>query len=113
MLHLFSSIHPSFVHSAINSSVGSLSSSPQTETNILERIKFYREELPPTVVCVIKLRKLSWAGHIIIIIYDSTVLLLDPGHFFSFLILYTVGRTTWTGDQPVARPLPTHRTTQT
>jgi hypothetical protein len=28
--------------------------------------------------------------------------------FFSFLILYTVGRTPWTGDQPVARPLPAH-----
>jgi hypothetical protein len=39
--------------------------------------------------------------------------LLDVGHFFSFLILYTVGRTPWTRDQPVARPLPTHRTTQT
>jgi hypothetical protein len=25
----------------------------------------------------------------------------------------TVGRTPWTGDQPVARPLPTHRTTHT
>jgi hypothetical protein len=24
-----------------------------------------------------------------------------------------VGRTPWTGDQPVARPLPTHRTTRT
>jgi hypothetical protein len=33
--------------------------------------------------------------------------------FFSFLILYTVCRTPWTGDQPVKRPLPTHRTTQT
>jgi hypothetical protein len=33
--------------------------------------------------------------------------------FFSFLILYTVGRIPWTGDQTVARPLPTHRTTQT
>jgi hypothetical protein len=30
-----------------------------------------------------------------------------------FLNLYTVGRTPWTGDQPVARPLPTRRTTQT
>jgi hypothetical protein len=40
-------------------------------------------------------------------------LLLNLGGFFSFLILYTVGRTPWTGDQPVARPLPTHRTTQT
>jgi hypothetical protein len=39
--------------------------------------------------------------------------LLDLGHFLSFLILYTVGRTPWTGDQPFARPLPTHRTTQT
>jgi hypothetical protein len=35
------------------------------------------------------------------------------GLFFSFLILYTVGRTPWTGDQPFARPLPTHRTTHT
>jgi hypothetical protein len=33
--------------------------------------------------------------------------------FFSFLVLYTVGSTPWTGVQPVARPLPTHRTTQT
>jgi hypothetical protein len=35
--------------------------------------------------------------------------LLDLDRFFSFLILYTVGRSPWTGDQPVARPLPTHR----
>jgi hypothetical protein len=39
--------------------------------------------------------------------------LLDLGRFFSFLVIYTLGRTPWTGDQPVARPLPTHRTTQT
>jgi hypothetical protein len=38
---------------------------------------------------------------------------LDLGRFFSFLIVYTVGRTPWTRDRPVARPLPTHRTTQT
>jgi hypothetical protein len=38
---------------------------------------------------------------------DSTVLLLNLGN------PYTVGRTLWTGDQPVARLLPTHRTTQT
>ncbi|PNF41455.1 hypothetical protein B7P43_G13389 [Cryptotermes secundus] len=30
---------------------------------------------------------------------------------FRFLILYTVGRTPWTRDQPVVRPLPTYRTT--
>jgi hypothetical protein len=35
------------------------------------------------------------------------------GCFFSFLIIYIVGRTPWTGDQLVARPLPAHRTTQT
>jgi hypothetical protein len=35
---------------------------------------------------------------------------LDLGRFFRFLILYTVGRTPWTGDYPVARPLPTNRT---
>jgi hypothetical protein len=39
--------------------------------------------------------------------------LLDFGRSFSFLILYAAGRTPWTGNQSVARPLPTHRTTQT
>jgi hypothetical protein len=39
--------------------------------------------------------------------------LLGLGRYFSFLTLYTVCRTPWTGDQPVTRPLPTHRTTQT
>jgi hypothetical protein len=32
---------------------------------------------------------------------------------FQFLNLYTVGRTPWMGDQPVARPLPLPRTPQT
>jgi hypothetical protein len=35
---------------------------------------------------------------------------LDLGRSFNFSILYTTFRTHWTGDQPVARPLPTHRT---
>jgi hypothetical protein len=39
--------------------------------------------------------------------------LFDLGRLFSFVILYTVCRTPWAGDQSVARPLPTHRTTQT
>jgi hypothetical protein len=38
---------------------------------------------------------------------------LDLGRLFSFLILYTVGRTPRTGDQPIPRPIPRHRTTQT
>jgi hypothetical protein len=41
-------------------------------------------------------------------ISGSTVHLFELGCFFSFLILYTVGTTPWTGDQPVARPLSTH-----
>jgi hypothetical protein len=39
--------------------------------------------------------------------------LLGLDRFFSFLIFYTNGRTAWMGDQPVARPLPPHRTAQT
>jgi hypothetical protein len=38
---------------------------------------------------------------------------LSPGRFFSFVILYTVGRIPWTRDQPDARPLPIHRTART
>jgi hypothetical protein len=50
---------------------------------------------------------------IIIIIIMALQLFLGLGSFFSFLVLYTVSRTPWTGDQPLAGPLPTHRTTQT
>jgi hypothetical protein len=32
---------------------------------------------------------------------------------FQVFLLYTVGRTPWTEDQLVTRPLPTHTTTQT
>jgi hypothetical protein len=39
--------------------------------------------------------------------------LLGLGRFFSFFIFYTVGRTPWTGDQPVTKPLPAHSTAQT
>jgi hypothetical protein len=45
-------------------------------------------------------------------VYGSTAL-VEVGRLFQFLNQYTVGRTLWTEDQPVARPLPTHRTTQT
>jgi hypothetical protein len=31
---------------------------------------------------------------------------------FSFLILHRVGRTPWTGDQSIAKPLHTHKTAQ-
>jgi hypothetical protein len=45
-------------------------------------------------------------------IYGSTVF-FGPWPLFLFLNPYKVGRTPWMGDQPVARPLLTHRTTQT
>jgi hypothetical protein len=38
---------------------------------------------------------------------------VGPWPLFRFFNPYTVGRSPWTGDQPVARPLPTHRTIQT
>jgi hypothetical protein len=38
---------------------------------------------------------------------------VGPWPLFSVTILYRVGRTPWTGDQPVARQLPAHKTTQT
>jgi hypothetical protein len=38
---------------------------------------------------------------------------VGPWPLSQLLNLYTVGRNPWMGDQPVARPLPTHRTTQT
>jgi hypothetical protein len=37
----------------------------------------------------------------------------SPWPPFQFLNLHTVGMTPWAGDQPVGRPLPTHRTTRT
>jgi hypothetical protein len=54
-----------------------------------------------------KNRRILWGWHFLLSIYGSTVLLLVLGRFFSFVILYTIGRTPWTGDQPVVRPLPT------
>jgi hypothetical protein len=38
---------------------------------------------------------------------------VGPWPLFQFLDFYTVDRTPWTGDQPVARPLLVHRTART
>jgi hypothetical protein len=43
----------------------------------------------------------------VIIIIMALQPFLGPWPFFSFLILYTVGRTPWTEDRSVSRPLPT------
>jgi hypothetical protein len=45
-------------------------------------------------------------------LYSSFFFFLAPDRsffYFNFLILYTVGRTIWTVDQSVERPIPTHR----
>jgi hypothetical protein len=50
------------------------------------------------------------------VIHTSTALQLfvGPWPLFQFRnLFYTDGRALWTSDQPVARPLPIHRTTQT
>jgi hypothetical protein len=77
----------------------------------------HKSDFPPTKRCYIPGVKSQMAdkstGNVRPSVHGSTVLLLDLGRLFSFLILYTVGRTPWTGDQPVARPPPTHTTTQT
>jgi hypothetical protein len=39
--------------------------------------------------------------------------IVGPWPLFSFLIFYTVGRTPWMGDQPVARPQTQNKRTQT
>jgi hypothetical protein len=49
----------------------------------------------------------------IIIINGSADIVFGLGRFFSSLTLNIVGTTPWTGDQPVARPLTTRRTSQT
>jgi hypothetical protein len=46
-------------------------------------------------------------------VYGSTALCWVLAAFSVTFIIYTVGRTPWKGDQPVARPLPAHRTAQT
>jgi hypothetical protein len=56
---------------------------------------------------------LLYSVPVIIIIIMALQPFVGPWPLFSFLTLYTAGRTPLTGDQPVARPLPTHRTTQT
>jgi hypothetical protein len=46
-------------------------------------------------------------------IYMALLSFVRPWPLFQFLDFYSVGLIPWTGDQPVARPLLTHRTTQT
>jgi hypothetical protein len=68
----------------------------------------YIYNLPPHAKFHILFIGLYFSNLLLLLLYSP---LLGLGRFFSFSVLYTVGRTTWTGDQPVTRSLPTHRTT--
>jgi hypothetical protein len=57
--------------------------------------------------------RLSYGTALLLLLHCPYSPLLGLDRFFSFFVLYTAGRIPWTGDQSVARPLPTHRTTQT
>jgi hypothetical protein len=68
------------------------------------------------VISLVTWLLLSLNTSIYLSIYLSMALqpLLGPWPLFQFLIsTYTAGRTPWTGDQSVARPLSAHRTAQT
>jgi hypothetical protein len=69
---------------------------------------------PKTFHFTVKLEHFKTAQKTNIFLPMSLQPLLGPGLFFnSVVIFYTDGSTPWTSDKPVARPLPTHRTTQT
>jgi hypothetical protein len=61
----------------------------------------------------IKCRDQEWWSSIPLLFLWLYSPFLGLGRFFSYLIRYTVGRTPWTGNQPVARHLPKRRITQT
>jgi hypothetical protein len=56
------------------------------------------------------LSSMSEAGYLSIC---GSTAFCGPWPFFYIINMYTVGRTPWTENQPAAKPLPTHRTTQT
>jgi hypothetical protein len=76
-------------------------------------------------MCILKWRLLNWqCQYAIRFIFRAFIhnifvfqLLFQPiqgaGLLFSSEIIFRDGRTSWTSDQPVARSLPKHRTTQT
>jgi hypothetical protein len=60
----------------------------------------------------------AFSFHILVVVVVVIIIMVlqpfvEPWSLFQFLIVYTVDRIPWTGDQPVARPLPTHNNTST
>jgi hypothetical protein len=77
--------------------------SHDTNINICSLYKPRKNDLPKFHVCKTQYSFIhQW-------LYSP---LLGPGCFFRFVTLHRVGKTPWTGDQPVARPLPTQRIAQ-
>jgi hypothetical protein len=62
--------------------------------------------------CVASWHKNNYTKLIYLSVYLWLCRPFGPWPLFSFFIFYTVGRTPWTGDQPVARQLPAHGTPQ-
>jgi hypothetical protein len=64
-------------------------------------------------VCICMYLSVCLCMYVCIYVCIYLLLFVGPWPLFSFLLFYTVGSTPRTGDQPVARPLPAHRTAQT
>jgi hypothetical protein len=75
-----------------------------TETNTDHSLIFYMLKF---------MERVSARKFFAIIIIMALQPFVGPWPLFHFLILYTIGRTPWTGYQPLAKALSTHRTTQT
>jgi hypothetical protein len=67
-----------------------------------------RTKLPRAPCLISKALKCYMMMMMMMIIVMFLQPIVVPLSFFSFSILYTVGRSRWTGDQTVARPPPTH-----
>jgi hypothetical protein len=72
----------------------------------LERLQHPSIIRPKTYVYNFNMRRFNCGDYFIIYLWLYSPCGRWP--LFQFLNLYIVGRSPWTGDQPVARPLPTH-----
>jgi hypothetical protein len=126
--NVLNSVSISFVYSKCFNSMDEGSARPliythtHTDTNIYFHIPIriglgaaiavFKTVWPPELVCVIRPIHPSIHPFIHPSIYGSTALCWALAAFSVSWSFCTVGRTPWTGDQCIARPLPTHRTTQ-
>jgi hypothetical protein len=87
---------------------------PQTSNNKMDHKKYhYIQQTKNHKVACSEMLKLSYQSSLLLLLLLLCSHLLGLIHSFSFLILYAVSCTPSMGYQPIARPLPTCRTTQT